>query len=144
MARAKNKIDRTLLMTAKEEFKKIPGGKLAIQLKAIIISANHPVIQVAEIFGVSPRTIFRWIDKFKTKGSAGLKDQPKGHKQAKLTDKQKKEIEQWLASGKGADGKKMRWTLGKLKTELEKVSNINVSTTALWNHLKKTNLTIKK
>lgn len=129
---------------AKEEFKKIPGGKLAIQLKAIIISANYPVIQVAEIFGVSPRTIFRWIDKFKAKGSAGLKDQPKGHKRAKLTDKQKKEIKQWLLSGKDASGKKTRWTLGKLKTELEKISDINVSTTALWNHLKKTNLTIKK
>lgn len=144
MTQIKKNIDTITLKLAKRELTKIPESKTVIQLKAIIISGNYPVNHVAEIFGVSSRTVFRWIEKFKSKGLEGLKDKPKGHLRSKLTEIHKKKIETWIVSGKDSHGKKIRWTLGKLKAECEKDFEINISTTALWNHLKKMNVSIKK
>jgi transposase len=45
----------------------------------MIASADHSVYQVADLFHFSPRTIFRWLARFKKGGIAGLRDRPKGH-----------------------------------------------------------------
>ena len=144
MPRTGKKTDRTILKMAESELKKIPGSKEVIRLKAIIASERYPVKQVADIFSVSPRTLFRWINKFKSHGVAGLIDKPKGHQISKLSDIHKKKIENWIKKGRDSSGQRIRWTLWRLKAELEKVFKINISTTAIWNHLKKTGLSIKK
>ncbi|MCK5059094.1 MAG: helix-turn-helix domain containing protein [Candidatus Aminicenantes bacterium] len=130
-------IDKTTIKNVEAELRKIPGNKIAIQLKAILVCAHYPAKQVAEIFGVSTRTVSRWIDKFKSQGIEGLKDKPKGHLKAKLTDNHKEIIKDWIESGN-------LWTLRQLKIKIENDFKINISTTALWNHLKKMNLSIKK
>ncbi len=144
MARPKHKIDPLTLKKAESELEKLDHSKLALQLKAIIASAYNPVEQVAKIFQISTRSIFRWIVRFENNGIAGLIDKPKGHFSSKLSEDHLKEIEAWILSGKNAVGKSVHWTLGKLQKEVAKVFKITISTTALWNHLKKMNLVLKR
>jgi len=125
VTRPKVNVDPKTVEKAKEELEKIKDSKLSIQLKAIIAAAEHPVEHVADILKVSARSIFRWITKFK-EGSV-----------------HKKEIEQWIVSGKNGRGETVHWTLQKLKRELEKKFGVDIGKTPLWKHLKKMGLVLK-
>jgi len=144
MARPKVSVDPKTVEKAKEELDKIKDSKLSIQLKAIIAAAEHPVEHVADILKVSARSIFRWITKFKEGSVEGLRDRPKGHMRSKLAEDHKKEIEQWIVSGKNGQGETVHWTLQKLKRELEKEFGVDIGKTPLWKHLKKMGLVLKK
>jgi transposase len=144
MSRPKMNVDQGTVRKAEEELVKIKENKLAIQLQGIIASARHPVHQIADIFHVSPRSIFRWITKFKEQGITGLRDQPKGHMKAKLNDEQKLIIEEWLVNGKNASGERTHWTLNKLKREIEKEFAVTIGTTPLRNHVRRMGLVLKK
>lgn len=144
MSRPKLNVDPGTVRKAEEELCKIKESKLAIQLQGIIAAARHPVHQIADIFHVSPRSIFRWITKFKEQGITGLRDQPKGHMKSKLNDAQKMVIEEWLIAGKNASGERIHWTLNKLKREIEKEFAVTIGTTPLWNHVHRMGLVLKK
>lgn len=144
MPRPKLNIDPETVRRAETELGKIKESKLSIQLKGIIAASSHPVHQIADIFHVSTRSIFRWATKFKEQGVAGLRDQPKGHMRAKLNDEQKMVIEEWLLKGMNASGERVHWTLGKLKKEIEKEFDIEIGTTPLWKHIRGMGLVLKK
>ena len=144
MPRPTMNVDPGTVRKAKEELGRIRESKLAIQLQGIIAAARHPVHQIADILHVSPRSIFRWITKFKEQGVTGLRDQPKGHMKSKLNDEQKQAIEGWLMAGKNASGERTHWTLHKLKREIEKEFTVTIGTTPLWNHVRKMGLVLKK
>jgi transposase len=144
MPRPKMNVDRATVQRAEEELSKIKESKLAIQLQGIIAAARHPVHQIADILYVSPRSIFRWIAKFKEHGVIGLQDQPKGHMKAKLSNEQKQVIEEWLIAGKNASGEHIHWTLQKLKREIEQEFAVTIGTTPLWNHIRRMGLVLKK
>jgi transposase len=144
MPRPKLNIDPETVRKAERELNKIKESKLSIQLKGIIAASSHPVHQIADIFQVSPRSIFRWVTKFKEQGVAGLRDQPKGHMRSKLNDEQKIVIEEWLINGRNASGERIHWTLGKLKKEIEKEFDIGIGTTPLWKHIRGMGLVLKK
>jgi transposase len=144
MSRPKLNIDPDTVRKAERELSKIKESKLSIQLKGIIAASSHPVHQIADIFQVSQRSIFRWVTKFKEQGVAGLRDQPKGHMRSKLNDEQKIVIEEWLINGRNASGEQTHWTLGKLKREIEKEFYIEIGTTPLWKHIRGMGLVLKK
>jgi transposase len=144
MPRPKLNIDPETVRKAEKELNKIKDSKLSIQLKGIIAASSHPVNQIADIFQVSQRSIFRWVTKFKEQGVAGLRDQPKGHMRSKLNDEQKIVIEEWLITGKNASGGPTHWTLNKLKREIEKEFDIEIGTTPLWKHIRGMGLVLKK
>jgi transposase len=144
MARPKINVDSETIAKAEEELEKIKDSKLSIQLKAIIAAAEHPVENVANVLKVSARSIFRWITKFKEGSVEALRDRPKGHMRSKLTEEYKKEIEQWIVSGKNAKGEAVHWTLKGLRKEVEKEFGIHIGITPLWKHLKKMDLVLKK
>jgi transposase len=144
MARPKMNIDSETVLRAEKELARMKDGKLTIQLKAIIASAEHPVESIADVLKVSTRSIFRWITKFKEGGVEGLRDRPKGHMRSKLTEDQQKQIEQWIVGGKNAQEEVVHWTLKRLKKELKKEMEIKITTTPLWKHLKKMGLVLKK
>ena len=144
MARPKINVDLETIAKAEEELEKIKDSKLSIQLKAIIAAAEHPVENVANVLKVSARSIFRWITKFKEGSVEALRDRPKGHLRSKLTEEYKKEIEQWIVSGKNAKGEAVHWTLKGLRKEVEKEFGIHIGITPLWKHLKKMDLVLKK
>ena len=144
MPRPKLNIDLETVRKAEKKLGKIKESKLSIQLKGIIAASIHPVHQIADIFQVSPRSIFRWVTKFKEQGVEGLRDQPKGHMRSKLNDEQKTVIEEWLITGKNASGERIHWTLNKLKREIEKEFDIGIGTTPLWKHVRGLGLVLKK
>jgi transposase len=144
MPRPKMKVDPGTVHRAEEELRKIRESKLSIQLQGIIAAARHPVHQIADILHVSPRSIFRWVTKFKEQGIAGLRDHPKGHMKSKLNDAQKLLIEGWLIAGTDASGERIHWTLNKLKREIEKEFAVTVGITPLWNHVRGMGLVLKK
>jgi transposase len=144
MPRPKMKIDAGTVHRAEEELEKIKESKLAIQLQGIIAAAHYPISQIADILHVSPRSIFRWVTKFQTKGVEGLRDHPKGHMKAKLSDAQKLIIEGWLINGNNTSGERTHWTLHKLKREIEKEFSITMGITPLWHHVRGMGLVLRK
>ena len=88
-----------IAVKAKQEFSKIKDGKLATQLLAIMPFEDNTAKQIAKIFKVSIRTIFRWINIFATEGIDDLKNQPKGHYPSKLTDVQRQQFKNCIITG---------------------------------------------
>ncbi|MCD6154223.1 MAG: transposase [Candidatus Verstraetearchaeota archaeon] len=144
MPRESQNFSHEIALEAEEEFKKLKEGKLATQLRAIMAFEDNTAEQIAKIFKVSVRTVFRWINKFSQYGIEGLKDRPKGHYQSKLTEDQKDQIKSWIKSGKNSKNEPVHWTLEKLKAEVAEVFNVEMTTTALWKNLDKLGLTLKK
>lgn len=135
---------RKIAIEAEKAFNKIKDGKLATQLRAIMAFEDNTAEEIAKIFKVSIRTIFRWINKFSCDGIDGLKDQPKGHYQPKLTETQKEQLKNWITKGTNSKDESVHWTLEKLKNEIHTEFGVELTTTALWKNLKKMNLTLKK
>lgn len=133
-----------IAIKAEQEFAKLNDGKLATQLLAIMAFEHHTAEQVAQIFKISVRTLFRWINKFAADGIDGLQDQPKGHYPAKLTETQKHQLKQWVTTATNCHGESVHWTLEKLVNQVASVFEVAMTPTALWQNLKKLNLTIKK
>jgi transposase len=133
-----------IAIKAEKEFNKIKDGKLATQLRAIIAFEDNTAEQIAKIFKISARTVFRWINKFTSQGIDGLKDQPKGHYQPRLTEPQKKQLKNWIITGTNSIGESLHWTLEKLVIEIHSEFGVTLTTTAIWKNLKKMNLTLKK
>jgi transposase len=129
---------------AEKEFNKLNEGKLATQLRVIMAFEENTAEEIAKIFKLSVRTIFRWIQKFSHHGIAGLKDQPKGHYQAKLSEEQTEKLRIWIINSTSFSGEPIHWTLEKLTAEINKVFGVKLTTTAVWKKLIKMNLTLKR
>ncbi|MFH0735497.1 MAG: winged helix-turn-helix domain-containing protein [bacterium] len=144
MSRPKISVDDALIQKATEELRKIEEGKLAIKLKAIIAYKKHNAELVAEVFQISIRNLFLWVNRFKEYGVEGLIDSPRGHNPSKLTQVQLEKIKEWIISCKTPDGKDIHWTLLKLKLHIQEQFKIFISTVALWNHLHAIGLSVKR
>ncbi len=83
--------------------------------------------EIAKVYRINPRTLFRWISQFKDQGVEGLVDKPKGNKPALLTDEMKRQLVQWITTQKDSDGKQVSWTLDKLRAEEEIVYSVKIS-----------------
>ena len=129
---------------AEKEFNKIKDGKLATQLRVIMAFEENTAEEIAKIFKVSVRTVFRWIHKFSHHGIDGLKDRPKGHYQSKLKETQKETLKAWITCGTKSTGESVHWTLEKLKSEILSQFGVELTTTGIWKNLKQMNLTLKK
>ena len=112
-------------------------------MRSIIAFGDNTALEVAEILRVNPRSVFRWVKKFKEKDIEGLRERPKGHYKGKLNMEQKAQIKKWIKDRKNSDGKTIYWTLRKLRLEVQKEFGIVVSSPGLWYHLKDMNLTVK-
>jgi len=144
MPRQSQKFTREIAAKAEKEFNKIGEGKLARQLLAIMAFEDNSAKQVAKIFKVSVRTVFRWIDKFIECGVDGLKDKPKGHYPSKLTDAQWEQVRSWIVNRKNTRNEPVHWTLKKIRHEILSIFDVEITIPALSKNLKKRGLTLKK
>ena len=135
---------RDIARAAEIEFNKIKDGKLATQLRAIMAFEDNTAEEIAKIFKVSIRTVFRWINKFSSHGIDGLIDQPKGHYQSKLAESQQNQIKIWIVTGTNSKTELIHWTLEKLVQAIYSEFGVKLTTTGVWKNLKKMNLTLKK
>lgn len=140
MSRPKALVDPATAAEAEACLASIRDAKLVIQLKAILAVRDHPVEQVAQIFRVSRRSIFRWVHRLKEGGANALRDRPKGHRRPKLNDEQKAAVEHWVITGQTAQGEPILWTVEKLRVAIAREFGVLTGKTPLWRLLKKMNL----
>lgn len=144
MARKKTSVSDLLVKQAEKELKKLKNGKLAIKLKVILAYKKHNANIVADVFQISVRNLFLWVNAFRKKGIEGLIDRPKGHYNSKLTTEQLKQIKEWIIIRKDYDGNRVNWTLPKLKVAINEQYSVAISTVAIWRHLKKIGLSVRR
>lgn len=132
MARPKELVDTALAQRAKEAMEQVKDHKLSVRLQAIVSCADQRVNTVASVMGVSRHTVWRWAKRFREQGVEGLYDKPRGHNPAKLNDEKRRQVAQWLKTGKNHQGVKVHWTLALLADEVERVFGIKVSVASLW------------
>ncbi len=140
MARPKALISDIVAREAEAQLRKIKNSKQVIQIKAILAARENPINQVAQIFRVSPSTIFRWAHRFKEDGLDGLKDRPKGHNPSKLSEEQKKKVVEWVVEARRPSGEPILWTVKKLQVTIQEEFGISLAKTPLWLFLRKRNL----
>ena len=132
MARPKEIVDRRLAEAAKQELVRIKNARLTIKLQAIVSVTSYPFKTTAEVLGVHPVTVWRWIKKFRAGGVGALQDRPKGHNPTKLSAAHQQEIGGWLETGRDAKGKPVHWTLHRLAVEVHQRFGIQITKTPLW------------
>jgi transposase len=63
---------------------------------AQVIEEGHPVSDVADLLGVTTRSVRRWLSAFKSDGELGLESRPHTGRTCKLTARQEAEVLSWL------------------------------------------------
>lgn len=144
MPRPKDPSLQEVFQKADEALSGIKDNRLSMKLFAIRGYGNHQAKDMAALFSVQVRTIFKWVEMFKLHGLQGLIDKPKGHRKAILEDKHKELISKWLDSSKTPDGKEINWTLSLLCLYISKEFGIEIKKSALSNTLRKMNYVIRK
>ena len=136
MSRPKEIIDTSLAKAAFDELQSLKHHRIHLRLLAIHKCGERPIKEVAEFLGVGRDTVSRWIRRFRRDGVKGLYDKPKGHNPSKLSEEQKRTVERWLRESENARGQKVHWTLEKLRAEIEKEFDVQISLMPLWRLVK--------
>jgi len=144
MSRPKDQSLQVVFQQAVQALSEIKDSKLAIKLFAIKGYSNHQAKEMAALFNVQTRTIYRWVQLFRKSGLAGLQDNPKGHRKAILDDGHKQKISEWLDTGRTPDGKEINWTLGALCRYIYSEFDVVIKKSALSNTLHKMRYVIRK
>lgn len=71
-------------------------GMIGRKLQAIISAFELGIGKVADVFGVTEKTLTSWIKKFSASGSPGLLHRPRRKKLPLLTIEEKAEVGNWL------------------------------------------------
>ena len=132
MARPKLLVDEALVVQARADLKELNNHQVCVRLQAIISCADHAMTTVASVMRISPSTLRRWVRGFRESGVDGLRDNPKGHRRAKLSHEQQTQVRQWLEESKDARGEPIHWTLEKLAAEIHRAFGVSLTLTPLW------------
>lgn len=132
MARPKEVIDEELCRKAELEMERLSDHKLCFRLQSIISSGKQPMNLVANVMGINRTTLWRWIKSFNSDGINGLCDESKGHRPSKLGKEEKQLIAEWLTESKDSKGRRIHWTLDRLRLEIFNELGITVGRTPLW------------
>jgi transposase len=143
MSRTKDQSLQAVFLKAEDALSKIEDSRLIIKLLAIKGYATHEAKDIASIFQTQTRTVYKWVQRFSQCGVDGLRDKPKGHRQALLSKEQKQEISKWLDSSKTPDGKDINWTLESLCYYIKLNLGVEIKKSALANTLKKMDYRIR-
>ena len=144
MPRPKDKSLQEVFLNADQELSRIDDSRLVIKLLAIRAYSNHQAKDVAVLFNVETRTIYKWVELFRLYGIQGLQDKPKGHRKAILNSDHRKQIAKWLDSGKTPDGKAINWTLKTLCHYINTEFGVVIKKSALSNTLRKMNYALRR
>lgn len=144
MPRPKDQSLQVVFQQAVQALSEIKDSQLTIKLLAIRGYSNHQAKEMAALFNVQTRTIYRWVQIFRKNGIAGLQNNPKGHRKAILDEDHKQKISEWLDTGRTPDGKEINWTLDALCRYILSEFGIVIRKSALSNTLHKMRYVIRK
>lgn len=144
MSRTKDQSLTEVFRNADKSLSEIRDVKLVIKLLAIKGYETHQAKEIAALFNVETRTVYKWIQLFKSEGINGLKDKERGHRKPILNEIHIEAISNWIDSGKTPQGVEIHWTLKTLCYYLLKEYGVTIKKSALDNTLKKMHYSIRK
>lgn len=144
MSRTKDQSLTEVFRKADEALSEIRDAKLVIRLLAIKGYETHQAKEIAALFNVEIRTVYKWVELFKSKGVDGLRDKERGHRKTILNEIHIEAISNWIDSGKTPQGEEIHWTLNTLCYYLAKEYGVTIKKSALDNTLKKMHYSIRK
>lgn len=144
MGRHKKSIDASTLESIEQAILAIPNGSVVRKLTILSSFSYLKTDEIAKVYRINPRTLFRWIKQFKENGVEGLVDSPKGHKPAILNDEMKSKIVEWVTSQSDNEGNPVSWTLDRLRGELERVYGVKISKPAMSVNLAKMKISFRR
>lgn len=62
----------------------------------LLSSQGMPVLELVKLFGVTPRTVYTWLDRWEERRFAGLYDSPGRGRKRSLTSSQQEQVKQWV------------------------------------------------
>jgi transposase len=141
----KDKSLQEVFLEADRAISEFEDSRVLFTLFAIRAYESKKVKDVAALFDIEIRTVFRWAESFRKHGAEGLYDKPKGHKKVLLDGEFREQIAQWLDSGPfPLDGKTINWTLGKPGHYIDSEFGIVIKKSALSNTLRKMGCSLRK
>ena len=144
MSRTKDKSLQEVFLKANRAISKFEDSRVLMKLFAIRGYSNLQAKEIAVLFNVETRTIYKWVELFKKQGIKGLQDKPKGHRKAILDANHREQIAKWLDSSKTPDGKTINWTLKTLCHYINTEFGVVIKKSALSNTLRKMNYALRK
>jgi len=79
-----------------------------------LICNKHPINYVADLFGINPTTVHRWVHRLNESGFEGLRDKPGRGRNPQLSESDRRQLKTEIESSPGTFGyQQSRWD-GKL------------------------------
>jgi transposase len=144
MGRKRHSVDDATIQRAESALSDISDWPMVIKLYTIVNYNQFSTRQISTLFRHSPRTLLRWIDSFKQKGIEGIRDRPKGHRKALLSDQDKQVISDWICTQKNSQGKPMHWTLHTLRQTIAEELHVEIGKSALAINLHAMGIVLRK
>ena len=144
MARVSKLLPPELLSEAEKEYSKLKDGRVAKKLLAIMSFFDNTAEEVSKIFKISPKTLFRWLNKFREKGLKGLEDSRGGNYPCKLSEEKWEEVKEAVLKGKDFSDREVNWTLKKVKLLIKSRWGIEYSEERVRTKLREMGLVLRR
>ncbi len=104
-----------------------------------------PKSTVAESYGVSRVTVYRWLDRFERDGTEGLERKPGSGRPRKLEELAEDELKAIVFQKASVFGFETDlWTVGRLRRVIREQYEIDLSANTVWRRLREAGLTYQK
>jgi len=104
-----------------------------------------PKSTVADVYGVSRLTIYRWLERFEEDGSDGLERKAGSGRPRKLEELTEEELQATVLKGASQFGFETDlWTVGRLRRVIQEQYEIDLSHNTVWRRLREAGLTYQK
>lgn len=124
------------------------GAHLPTTVRERAIDAVHsgiPKSTVAEAYGVSRLTVYRWLERFEEGGTEGLQRKAGSGRPRKLEELTEEELKAIVLQNASRFGFETNlWTVGRLRRVLQEQFEIELSNNTVWRRLREAGLTYQK
>lgn len=124
------------------------GLHLPIAVRERAIEAVHngiPKSTVADVYGVSRVTIYRWLERFEEGGTEGLERKAGSGRPRKLEELTEEELKAIVLQDASQFGFETDlWTVGRLRRVIQEQFEIALSNNTVWRRLREAGLTYQK
>jgi transposase len=124
------------------------GSHLPTAVRERAVEAIHngiPKSTVAEAYGISRLTLYRWLERFEKNGCEGLERKPGSGRRRKLEELSEAELTTIVLQGASAFGFETDlWTVGRLGRVIKEEYAIELSHNTVWRRLRDAGLTYQK
>ena len=117
-----------------------------VRIRAVqAVERGWAVAQAADAFGVTRRTLHRWLNRYEENGEDGLQRRPGSGRPRKLNELDEAELRAIVLRPASAFGYESDlWTVGRLHRVIHEEYHVAVSRDTIWRRLREAGLTYQK